>query len=420
MTIHTHLSYLDKNPFAPRQISEKPADNLGLVVVIPCHNEPDLNGSLQSLADCSPPDCGVEVIVVVNSGEMHPEGVKLQNLQSLAEGQKWAAESAPDWLKVHFLHFPDLSRKHAGVGLARKIGMDEAVDRLEQAENPKGIILCYDADCRCDPNYLQAVFSGFGQNPKGIACSIYFEHPTSGDLSPEIYEGIVKYELYLRYYIQGLRSTGYPHHHHTIGSSMAVRADVYAKEGGMNRRKAGEDFYFLHKLMPLGNFFEVNDTRVIPSPRTSDRVPFGTGKAMSDWLQAEQKDYPVYAVESFRVLKSFLEKVYRELFDLGSEDYASFLQELPQSMREYLEMEDFISHVEEAKWHSTSPQTFFKRFFQWFNGLETLQFFHFARDNYYANQPVAEAARELLGELGENGGESELDLLTRFRELDRG
>ena len=38
---------------------------------------------------------------------------------------------------------------------------------------------------------------------------------------------------------------------------MAVRADAYLRQGGMNRRKAGEDFYFLNKFMVLGGYGEM-------------------------------------------------------------------------------------------------------------------------------------------------------------------
>ena len=89
-------------------------------------------------------------------------------------------------------------------------------------------------------------------NPRSPGCSIYFEHPLHGPLEPKVYEAIAAYELHLRYYVQALRYAAFPYAHHTIGSSMAVRADAYAKQGGMNKRQAGEDFYFLHKIIPLG------------------------------------------------------------------------------------------------------------------------------------------------------------------------
>ena len=92
------------------------------------------------------------------------------------------------------------------------------------------------------------------------------------------------YELHLRYLNLFSRFTGFPYAYHTIGSCFGVRAETYASQGGMNKRKAGEDFYFLHKIIPLGEFREINNTCVIPSPRESDRVPFGTGAAIGKYL----------------------------------------------------------------------------------------------------------------------------------------
>ena len=39
--------------------------------------------------------------------------------------------------------------KDAGVGLARKTGMDEALYRFNMLGKPEGIILSYDADSLC-------------------------------------------------------------------------------------------------------------------------------------------------------------------------------------------------------------------------------------------------------------------------------
>ena len=40
-----------------------------MVVVIPCHDEPDLVGALERLANCEPPLGQAEVIVVINGSE---------------------------------------------------------------------------------------------------------------------------------------------------------------------------------------------------------------------------------------------------------------------------------------------------------------------------------------------------------------
>ncbi len=406
-------SYLQKHAFLPTQISDLPAEDLSLVVVIPCHDEPDAVGSLQALRDCQPPIGSVEVIIVINSSETDVEEIKQQNKATLADVQSWIAEHTESRFRCFALYHPDLPKKHAGVGLARKIGMDEAVRRFEQVGNPQGVMACFDADSACAPNYLQALEHHFQVHPNTQACSIYYEHPTSGTIyPPAIYQAIVEYELYLRYYVHALRFAGFPHAHQTIGSSMAVRADAYQQQGGMNRRKAGEDFYFLHKFIPLGNFSELKTTTVIPSPRPSHRVPFGTGKAIQDMLDA-QGGYLAYHPDVFVDLKMFLDKI-DELYGINEAAMEKWTSDLPASVRTFLLKHDFYQKIKEIQKNTSSPATFRQRFFRWFSAFMVLKYVHDARDGYYASIPVRKAAVWLSGQDGDA-----LDLLKYFRELDR-
>src|SRR5207249_6387595 len=105
----------------------------------------------------------------------------------------------------------------------------------------------------------------FRENPRSPGCSIYFEHPLEGPLDARVYDAISTYELHLRYYVQALRYAGFPYAYHTFGSCMTVRADAYMEQGGMNKRKAGEDFYFLQKIISLDGFSDLTETTVIPS-----------------------------------------------------------------------------------------------------------------------------------------------------------
>ena len=75
---------------------------------------------------------------------------------------------------------------------------------------------------------------------------------------------IAAYELHLRYYTHGLRFSNLPYSFQTVGSAMAVRCSAYQKQGGMNKRKAGEDFYFIQKIIALGGYSELNSTTVFP------------------------------------------------------------------------------------------------------------------------------------------------------------
>ncbi|MEM6806764.1 MAG: glycosyltransferase family A protein, partial [Bacteroidota bacterium] len=216
-----------------------------MLIVIPCYAESELLETLDSLEKNTKTAFQTEVIIVLNAGEHASEEVVVQNRKTEKEFEHWL-KVGDKKLDYFLLKKNSLPKKHAGVGLARKIGMEEAVGRFELAEEKEGIIVCLDADSRVAENYLNSIYQHFQQHPKTEACSIYFEHPLEGDeFEEDIYRGIIYYELFLRYYIEGLRYAEHPYAYHTIGSSMAVRSTAYERQNGMNRRKAGEDFYFL-------------------------------------------------------------------------------------------------------------------------------------------------------------------------------
>ncbi|MEM7367590.1 MAG: glycosyltransferase family 2 protein [Bacteroidota bacterium] len=388
MTIYSKLSYLEKHRFAERQIHTTPAQDLGMVIVIPCHNEEDLLGTLDSLEACQAPRKAVEVIVLINAGSKHEAAIHDQNARTLADATLWLQASNRQF-SYYFLLQADLPPKHAGVGLARKIGMDEAVDRLEQVENAEGVIICLDADSRVQSNYLREIEAHVAKFPATEAVSIAFAHPTSGDVfPPAVYDGIIQYELFLRYYIEALRWAGYPHAYHTIGSSMAVRSSAYQKRGGMNRRKAGEDFYFLHKFIQEGTLTELTRTTVIPSPRPSDRVPFGTGRSISQWLAGDQSAYHGYSWTTFVELKAFLQQI--------PQAYSDTPNQFPPMITAFLEEEKWPQKLAELRHHVASHKGFVKRFYHWFDGLKVLKFVHYARDHGYQSPHLLEGCQELL------------------------
>ncbi|MCO6500462.1 MAG: glycosyltransferase family 2 protein [Vicingus serpentipes] len=403
--------YLDNYAVRPQLIPDGVPRNLGIIVVIPCYNEPSLIHSLQSLFDCTLPSCSVEIIVVINASENSSPEIIKQNKKTLDEALNWAETHQKNKLSYCFIKENSLPKKHAGVGLARKIGMDEAVRRFESISHSDGIIVCFDADAKCELNYLTEIENHFKAHSKSPACSIHFEHPIAGEeFSKEIYEGIAQYELHLRIYKNGLAYAGLPYAYHTIGSSMAVRNHIYQKQNGMNKRKAGEDFYFLQKLIPLGDFTEITTTKVIPSPRVSDRVPFGTGKAMRDFLLDREQTIQSYHVNSYIDLKRFCEL----LPDLYDNPFVEF----PTSINEFLGSIDWEINYKKIRKNSTSKTHFVKLFYSWFNAFKVLKCMHFLRDNYYPDQPVLESGNQLLSMIGEQQENSTNSILKKYRDLD--
>ncbi|HUW05627.1 MAG TPA: hypothetical protein VMW01_05160, partial [Williamwhitmania sp.] len=272
-----------------------PKEDLGIVVVIPCYNEPHLALTLESLSTCSEPGCGVLVLVVVNYPVDSSNEIRSQCAENLTEVASTQQNLGSNWLVFQGIELADVQQRDAGVGYARKIGMDQAAFLFHQQGKLSGIIDCFDADSLCDHNYLKEIALYSKKYPDLQAASIYYEHPVTGDTyAPALYEGIANYELHLRYYVWALRMIQFPYAYHTVGSSMLCRASAYVRFGGMNRRKAGEDFYFLQKIIPHGGFYEITSTRVIPSPRVSERVPFGTGRAMLKMSEANSTQFETY------------------------------------------------------------------------------------------------------------------------------
>ena len=388
--------YLRKFGFCSRSISSEPHSTLRIVVVIPCFDEPEPIECLESLWACDRPDCEVEVIMVVNDSEADPQPVRERNFATMKELAAWQIQRDESALRLHLIESLSQPRKHAGVGLSRKIGMDEAVRRFDSAGVAgEGIIVCFDADCRCDPSFLRAIERHFAGNSATPGCSIYFEHPLDGS-GRDADAAIAAYELHLRYYIDALRYAGFPAAYQTVGSSMAVRSWAYQKQGGMNRRQAGEDFYFLQRIIQLGGFTELNDTRVIPSPRASHRVPFGTGKAVGDLLASEQTELQTYPFKAFEDLEVWFGLSARvRLLDPGEE--ARELETLSPALRSFLADQKAVAELAEMRAKTTNEETFRKRFFGWFNAFRVMKFIHHARDGFYGSESVEFAARTLMG-----------------------
>jgi len=381
-------SYLQKHALYPAQIKSPPKDNLGIVVVIPAYREESLLPSLQSLADTNPPEKRVEVIVVFNASSKSEKAIISVNRASADALRRWESGQRSLHFDIHILENNQLPDKHAGVGLARKTGMDEAIRRLKKAHCDEGVVVCFDADSRCRANYFVEIEKYFNMHQKKKAISIYFEHPLHGNIqTKEVYRGIAWYELHLRYYKLGLAYAGMPFAFHCIGSSMAVRAVDYCRQGGMNKRKAGEDFYFLQKFIDLNQLGELKSTTVFPSARPSDRVPFGTGRAVVEMLNGQRKIDFSYSFKSFEILRESLINV-SQWYD-ETTDFNPFLTEFTGKAT-------LVEKIEEIRNNSSNIASFERRFFQWFNGFKALKFIHFLRDNYFPPAALSQEVPKLL------------------------
>jgi hypothetical protein len=411
-------AYLEKSAIFPEFINEAPDRDTGIIIVIPSYDEPQIDRVLDSLLQCDVPPCQTEVVIVVNA----PAGARQESLRNneltLKNIEAWKSKNSDHFFRLYPFNAPSNDIKKWGVGFARKTGMDEAVRRFNTIDRPDGIILSLDADCTVKKNYLSAIYDEFFRIRGRQACSIWFEHPLSGeDYSREVYDYIVQYELHLRYYLQGLIFTGYPQVYHTVGSSAGVRAIAYVKAGGMNRKQAGEDFYFIQKLIPQGGYFSLNKTAVYPSPRPSFRVPFGTGATIAKYKDSRQSEMTTYDFMAFNDLRSFFSRT--EIFFNSFQDHESYIS-LPLSIRSFLPEDELKAKLIEIKINTAGYPSFRKRFFEWFNMFRIVKYLNQVHNEIFTGKPVSLAAAELLNDRGIETEQGDCRLLLgQYRSLER-
>ena len=282
-----------------------------------------------------------------------------------------------------------------GVGAARKLGMDWAVEILRRNEVWPGLIISLDADTIVEANYLSALRAEFAR-PNAWAAVINYAHPIDG--SPEQCAAILAYEIHLRYHTLGLRYAASPYAFHTVGSAMACTAEAYVTAGGMNRRQAGEDFYFLQELAKSGPVRRITSTTVHPSARASDRVPFGTGRRVRDYAAHPDDAYVTYHPASYDVLRAWLAAV-RENLDATGAHLLVRGESIAPPLGAFLGGQKFAAAWDGLRRNAPDSQRRLAQFHRWFDGFRTLKMLHYLRDNGYPEQPLFEAVAVLLSRL---------------------
>ncbi|MBT8189504.1 MAG: hypothetical protein KJO29_03655 [Bacteroidia bacterium] len=364
-----------------------------VIIVIPVYDEDDsfkqvLNHLLNQTGELR----STQVLVLFNYRDSSPVALK-SNTKSLYQDIKKSYESIQHG-SIRFEFFiQELSGKKAGVGLARKMLMDLAF-RIFHNNQKNGIIVNLDADTIVQENYLDAISAYFDMNPLMEAGSIAFAHPVEGLHSDPDQMAAAQYELHLRFFINMQRLIHLPYAYQTIGSAMAVRAWSYAKEGGMNKRQAGEDFYFLHKFSKNNTLGEINTTGVFPSTRKSTRVPFGTGKAIIDLTAGNTIHATSYNPQSFLQLQSWIQTVF-ENYHRGSDNL------LPGNLivSDFVKYRNEENKLEEIRTHTTGFPSFRKRFFQWFDAFMLMKYLHFLRDKSFHDLTITACVQYLFDKL---------------------
>jgi glycosyltransferase involved in cell wall biosynthesis len=409
-------AYLRRRAVAvPWHIAGQPAGAFRGAVVIPSLAESrNLPQTLLSLA-ANPAEflSRFLLLVVVNQRCDASPGERADNLATLDLLPSWKREYG-----LEHLHWVDAATTgnelppKQGVGLARKIGLDLALGHLDFAVDDP-LLVCLDADTLVQPDYLAALEGHFVCAAEGGA-SIPYRHRPAGDLAGQT--AIDRYELFLRAYVLGLEQAASPYAFHTVGSAMACRASAYAASGGMNRRLAGEDFYFLQQVHKVAGVAQLAGTIVHPSPRPSHRVPFGTGRAVGEMLALGDGRLLFYQPMLFRILGEWLACV-------GGHDRADGARllrradEISPHLRGFLEQAGFSAAWDNLLRHNPDENRLMTAFHGWFDAFRTMRLLHHLSDSAWPRVPPEQAVAPLLEWAARDGAADAGGLLERLRVL---
>ena len=351
------------------------------------------------------------VIFVINNSVSSNKQIKEDNKQSLdllraiinkSNPDRFINEISKSGIKVGVIDASsegkEFEDKEGGVGIARKIGLDQALKVFDYLKQGKKILISLDADCTVEENYLTEI-NWFFKKPNVFVANIDFEHnlPEEGISR----RGIVSYEIYLRHYVTGLLFAGSPYSFHTIGSILVCDHEAYIKAGGMNTRQAAEDFYFLQKLAKLYKIHKITSTKVRPSSRKSWRVPFGTGKSMTNYL-SNQKDILLYDPDEYLILKDWLELFNSDSL-LNTEILLNEARKIHPELFNFLESRGFSKDWNRILSNSKSEKQLNYQRINWFDAFKTLKLMHHLRDTSFPMMDIKSGVEKLFKIVGHSG-----------------
>jgi len=387
-----------------------PKLDLDACLIVPCYNE-GLE-FINQLEAATFPETTPLIIVVVNQPLTATLGKQVSSTTSKNQKildhfcqsgkQIWAqsnltlyqlAEKRKFWLVTDKTSIDQRIPAKQGVGLARKIGADLALQLIHQGRIRSKWLHCTDADTILPENYFDIGISG-ASPLHSVAISGFTHIPCPIDNDVNVWKATQLYERALNYYIAGLSWAGSPYAVATIGSILSIDSQSYAQVRGFPKLSAGEDFYLINKLIKQGPVLHREKCVVKIISRTSDRIPFGTGPAIDKILQLNSPytDYCYYAPEIFSALKQWLDLIPKidNLLNLGLEP----LGQLPQNTKWVLEQANISKLWQHLEKQANKPEDYIKMTHDWFDAFQTLKFIRRMQEFFHPQRPLLTCIEE--------------------------
>lgn len=377
--------YLDRYAEPEIALAAQVHTHFGHALIIPAYDErPEFfSKTLRSIPKGSLGD--VLLILVVNAPDTAP-AEKLASNQHLVDSLRTQCEGTLPLLKLGQLSILLVDRfsahpipKAQGVGLARKIGCDIALQLWHSGQIRSPWLHCTDADANLPTDYFSAATQIDPRRHSAIAYP-FWHAPSEDDAS--LNQAIALYETKLRLFRLGFLTAGSPYAYHSIGSTLTAHAPDYARVRGFPARAAAEDFYLLNKLAKLNPVATGQGGAITLRARRSMRAPFGTGPMLERLLAADANAAKLYEhPETFRHLGAWLQAArafalepHRPLED-HFRDHASTQQAAPLLFDSLTQMGALASLTMLAKQYP-SPRARLAAFHTWFDGFRSIKLLH--------------------------------------------
>jgi len=367
------------------------------LIVIPAYNEED--SFISRLKNSDLAQQHTLAIIVINQPDNDNDIRPNQTLwnQLIQSHQTINHSNDHHWLKSTGDHlqlllinrFQKKIPRKQGVGLARKIGSDIACQLINMQCLNSQWIHHTDADVHIPKNYFSALEAQLDEEKNNYqgshhvtgpskdhsvthSAAIYpYQHIRDDNTTPSrsklnqstLLKATQHYEKALQYYVDKLQYAGSPYAYHTLGSCMATIIRIKGAELQINAR-------------------------------LSDRVPFGTGPAVSKIMEMENPDqqYHYYHPEIFEELKTLLkqfkhlsEKLFTdkeisktEKKELISQWFTHLSQPL-QNALETLKVPLLFNHLERQ---ANSQEHCLNYCNEWLDAFRTLRLVHLLKDDY--------------------------------------
>ena len=378
----------------PGTVAVSPPRTFRQVAVVPAMGEDALlRVAVDSILTAGGSDVGL--IVVLNARASDAPVVHQAN----ATARRWLTSFDPRQVIVidRAVSGAWLPEKQ-GVGLARKIGNDVALAWRAGGAIEHPIILQTDADARVPNDWFERAAIHRKQSERVVALTFPFRHDP---VPPVSNETIALYEIWLRWHRLALAWAGSPYAFQAIGSTLAIDAEALVLVRGIPRTMAGEDFYLLDKLAKTGTIHAAPGAPIHLAARESDRVPFGTGRAMVDMNRRGESasEYRLPDPRGYRALRAWLEALEGAVDPAPgwvgpAADVTTRLLDgglLARDVLHILERMGATEFVADAARMNISPAVRRRRLHTWFDAFRTLRFLHALRDTLWPHQPWLDA-----------------------------